>query len=371
MTEHCYLPLSDHSAQPSDEHIFPASIGGILQSRGLLCQKHNNELGHTIDAVLSQAFLPYCVLLGLRGRNDDAKKSFQMEMAGRKVNVFSNGRATLADPKFERAIDPTTGKQLIKIEAPDEDYLRLLLEQFKKKRPDLNMQEAQIESYSVSLEPDGKPSRIEIPFFDQSIHRSLCKTIANLWMLRRAESEPIDPLIRFILNKDSLPIAPYHGPDVLADKPDHGILNSVVIMGSQGNRKLIGYVEILDAFRYIVLIQANYTGPDLCLHLSENVMSDTSDAPVDGVRINTAPLLAFSNYEIDSDQLNLEAIKKAFSRLAFAIEQKAEFNRIFNLAMDSAMEEYERSEDLSRFIAVMAEKLAFGLTERFRPRDTE
>lgn len=368
MTEHCYLPLSDHSAQPSGEHIFPESIGGILQARGLLCQKHNNELGHSIDAVLSRAFLPYCVLLGLRGKNDDSKRSFQMEIAGRTVKFFSDGRTTLAHPEFQQVIDPTTGKSQIKIEAPDEEYLHLLMEQFKKKRPDLNMQEAQIESYPVSLEPDGKPSRIEIPFFDQSIHRSLCKTIANLWMLRRAESEPIDPLIKFILNEHSLPIAPYYESDVIIDKPDHDILNSVVIHGSQEHKKLIGYIEVLDAFRFIVLIQADYTGPDLCLRLSENV---TSDAPVDRVRVNTAPLLAFANYEINSDQLNLEAISKAFSRLSYAIKQRAEFNRIFNHAMQCAMAEYERSKNFSKFIAVMSEKLAFGLTEHFRPRDTE
>ncbi|TGL55686.1 HNH endonuclease [Leptospira wolffii] len=365
MVDYCYLPGDDHSNDSSDEHIFPQSIGGIFKVRGLLCAKHNNEFGHTIDSALEKALRPYCVLLGLDSSIEIGGKYFESEIAGRKIRTDSNGRTTIAKPKFEKETDTLTGKTQIRIEAPNEEYLKKMLAQLTKKDPGLKEKITKGEKYKIELDIRDSQPKIEIPFFNVGLHKSIFKTLANYWIYKGGSREHIEMLLKAISGISTVPTSPYYGgPEIITGKPKHYILNSLVIVGSEKHQKLVGYVELLDAFRFIVQLQSPYIGPDIKYNYPEMVIGAGS---IDDLTIDYNALLNFTNYDIAAGQIDNKSVSAAFNKLYFNMMQISEFNKAFNSSYEAALTEYNRTKNLNDFINVLSHKLV----EQYAIKDGE
>ncbi|WP_167884272.1 HNH endonuclease [Leptospira idonii] len=322
------MPVSDHTHKSSNEHIFPKSIGGKLKAKNLLCQKHNSLFGHSIDATLEKAFLPYCIMLGVNQISNRNEKHFIANIGNRKIKVYANGRTELAKPSLNSTIDETTGIEQIQIEAPNEKYLNQLLSQLKKDRPNLKSQVKTENKYNVRIDTiDYQPS-FKIPFFDKDIHRSICKTLANYWIYSGKPKDSIKPLIQYILDQNLLPIVPFYNTEIILTKPNKAILNSLVIVGCSHLKKLVGYVELLDAYRVIIQIDSNYSDLDFCLHFSENVFTNEN---FNNLQINHQALLDFNDYHLKAELLEETKISKGFARFAYFAKQKADFYQLVNL----------------------------------------
>ncbi|PJZ68029.1 hypothetical protein CH373_18205 [Leptospira perolatii] len=367
MVNYCYLPGDEHSHDSSYEHIFPESIGGRLKVRGLLCAKHNNIFGYTIDSGLEKALRPYCVLLGLTQLAGHDPKYFELEVGERKIRIDSNGGKRISQPKFEKRLDPITGKTEIKIEAPDDEYLEVLLKQFAKKNPKLNIDVNQVEKLKIELDTKEYQPKIEIPFNNKNVYRSIYKTLVNYWIAKGQSVEYIYSLISALIDISPILTAPYYGTEILNGKVGPTIANSLVIVGSQKHKRLIGYVELLDAFRFIIQINSEYLGPDIELSLFENVLSDEV---LDNLTVNSEALFTFEHYNQSIKQPDSNVFKGNFDRLYFNIVKISEFNGILNSALDAAAAEYANTNDRKKYFDTLSSHLTESFVRKLFEGDT-
>ena len=69
--------ICEKEKKPSEEHIFPESIGGSLKINNI-CTDCNNKIGRTIDCNLSDSFIVLMMmyLLKIKGKNKKIKTDF-------------------------------------------------------------------------------------------------------------------------------------------------------------------------------------------------------------------------------------------------------------------------------------------------------
>jgi hypothetical protein len=109
----------------SQEHIFPAALGGRRTNKHIYCGKHNNEYS-PLASILSQQFKFFNALLGIRGDHSDEPHTFKTVDSASGIEVdMGRDRIEFGNPQ-PLPIAPASGVQQVRFSSEEQiqKYIR-------------------------------------------------------------------------------------------------------------------------------------------------------------------------------------------------------------------------------------------------------
>lgn len=86
-----YCSRSESELCPSDAHIFPYALGGVLSSSDTVCLKCNNHINQYVENPLLRSFAFFRSVWGIRGRSlDVVRVRAKLSFAGMTKDVWLN-----------------------------------------------------------------------------------------------------------------------------------------------------------------------------------------------------------------------------------------------------------------------------------------
>lgn len=350
----CYIRGCKHDLESSAEHIFPRSIGGRQTIRGILCRRHNNALGHEIDAGFAKAFRAFTVAVGIVPSGSGSLPWTDIKTPNRDYRMFADGRIQMARPKIKVSKDYASKMASLSIEASDEGALRAYLRGFQKKYPQINVDTAMEKAYKLPLLQGENQLRMEFPFPSAEVYRAASKCLCNVWGFYEKPFGTISALIGYVGGEEGTDVTPYYEGEIILQKPKTALLNSAVIVGDESSGKLIGYIEILDAFRLIVPMSFSYEGPQLALRYSEDCFTGEAYQIAGLDELNVDALLRFKDYGRPIGHNPLRQIQNAMQRYNLSV--RAHFCAA--AAERAAAQDYLKNQDEARYWQVFAAELS-------------
>ena len=244
------------------EHILPNGIGGKLKSKRLVCKKCNNRFGEEIDVELLSQLNQFSTLLNIK-RDRGKPRWVKAERTGevRSYYIKPGGKPVIGKPMVEIKDDGKAAK--VTIEARDTSELRHILRGVKRRYPKFNVDEVL------------KQARYQKEYLKDSLHfnlsiggphsfRAISKIAYNYYRYKNPDEEglnfnDIERYIKGELAEKDFVWFYYSDKDVIIKQPIE-ILHSIALKGNLEDYSLYAYVELFNAFKFIVLLSTEYTG---------------------------------------------------------------------------------------------------------------
>ncbi|EMY70482.1 HNH endonuclease [Leptospira vanthielii] len=322
----CYHTEKTHSSNTSKEHIFPQQIGGKFKVSGILCQKHNNSFGHTIEAELETKLNFFCILLDV-DRNNKDKKYYLLETKDRVVKVFANRKGKLERPKVHIEKDKQGKILSINIEENSRLELEKKLKSIKEKHNLSDEIDKNSQIYDIEIgQKDFTENKINIPLYEKSVIFCIAKSIINFALSKGIEKKYIDNLIEFLCNNKPYPN--YFTTHQSPLKNPNNVDNVIIIIGQ--NNKIIAYVQYLNLIKYYFVLTEQYSGPDFSFNFTENPegRGHHEDTKFDISKITNAK---------KSTSVNLEEFKETFYPFMERVFFKRELNQLIDKHIENTI----------------------------------
>jgi hypothetical protein len=147
---YCLKPFEPHEAKP--EHILLAALGSGFKSKGIVCNRCNQELGSTIDKSLGEALVFVRNVLELPGSRGTvpAVKAAKGAKTGRQIKLEPGAKPLLKEPNVE-IVEVEPGRKRIKISGNPE-FVKRVWKELKEKFPSGKLTSKSIQ-HSYSREP--------------------------------------------------------------------------------------------------------------------------------------------------------------------------------------------------------------------------
>jgi HNH endonuclease len=123
----CIFCDSELTSDTKPEHILLNALGGRKTTQGVICSKHNNEFGGTIDNALTEEVNILRNLLQFESGTGKAPPRLKNLQAGsERVHIGSDGRPELSKPPFTVAELPD-GAATVQIHAQTPEAIERML----------------------------------------------------------------------------------------------------------------------------------------------------------------------------------------------------------------------------------------------------
>jgi len=170
--QHCLFcgvgfSAAPETAQASKEHIFPAGIGGIWVSDGLICRACNSQIGHRLDHHLSALFRPLIALLGIRHGREKHVLDFEFEQDG-KTHLLHAERGELLTFDLDRPTLTAPGQMEMSVRPGAEQQVKRSMEGYARKT--LGWDTAALgapKTYKISSPAKPVPFTVDLAAFDR------------------------------------------------------------------------------------------------------------------------------------------------------------------------------------------------------------
>ncbi|WP_195345130.1 HNH endonuclease [Paraclostridium sordellii] len=258
----CYICDEEiNEKNETEEHIILNSLGGKLKSKKLICKNCNSKLGDSIDSVLSEKLKPIATLLNIKRDRGKPQKFTAYSTSKEKFNIYPGGIPESTKPTIEE-IETNNGK-LITIKARDKKEAKKILKGLNRKYKDIDVDK----ELSKSLETkqymeDYLNFNIEIG--SELEYRAICKMAINIYIFCGGEKNNIKHLLPYIKQEknEDIFVKNFYKEEQVIEKSNE-VLHTLIVKGSKKERILIVYIELFNAFKYIVLLNNEYTGKDI------------------------------------------------------------------------------------------------------------
>lgn len=251
----------------SQEHLLPNSIGGRLKSDQLLCKTCNETTGQLYDPTFARF----------------------ANMLASKYNI-SRERGTVQN---EIGIEKETGHQLVIKPGYGIDYLHPVITKVSEheriitassvKRHQQAMDQLKKEAGHEGREIDFTPTRIDrtprqVNFIvnfavnQDAVLRSVCKTLCSFYYRETNDRAGIEPLIDFLTNEIDNTFAWFCDLNLIHTQHPGHPYHLVIIKGDKKKKALYGYFEIFGEKGFISLMNGRYTGDDLLISYTYDVI---------------------------------------------------------------------------------------------------
>jgi hypothetical protein len=254
----CEEPLTDSA---SVEHVFQNSIGGRLKGR-LLCQKCNTEMGSDADAELAECMNAFANFLNIRrDRGTPQPIEGVLEETGEKILRFPDGSARYKNPRIK--IQKNGNQFSYDIRAYSRREVEKHLKNIKRKNPKLDL-DAALAATKEETPVLNQTIRTSLDFGGRGLLRAVTKIATNFFLIVGGERSQIAHLLPYLREGRSAgPIWYFEPGSPLFDEYDHDIFHSILLVGSPEKRYLFAVVELFSVTRYVIELNASYTGREL------------------------------------------------------------------------------------------------------------
>lgn len=255
----CYVCEDEIVADNStEEHIIINAAGGKLKSRNLMCRKCNSTFGENIDSALAKQLNTLSNMIMVKRHRGQAQPVLGInESNGEKYLLDINGSATLYKPLINENINEN--KIQLSVSARSEKELKEILTGKAKKYPALNVQEA-MKLAQWHSEKFDKPLRVEVEIGGVDILRAVCKCAVNFYVYKTGISLNIKHLVPYLKGEENKNVAWMHYENSLYDLKTDECSHIIHLIGNPENKTLYCYVDYFNTYKYIVLLNSDYTG---------------------------------------------------------------------------------------------------------------
>ncbi len=333
---------------PSDEHLIAEKIGGKLHSKNLICRGCNSELGTKLDENLRKRFEIINFWLNFEESNKK-RKNLDVELE-EKDYIFTNEGPKLKHPIFRKI----NGKNIPIIFRTREEGIKYY-ENLKKKNPNLDKKE-KIDSLKANIKEGQFYFKKKIKKEDKFIWRACGKIVYEFLCLIRTNYQPSNKkFIDFVmgkLNPEEFPLCISFLDFEPLEKDKDKIYHIILVGGRDNENIIIGYLELFDSLKVLMLIDEDYKGEsfikgyyhDLMENDNHNYFNPLESIPLDKKTIE----MMVKNYPQDTDlnrcyRESIEAQNKArfypFKNLAEKIRDKIDNEDELNTSQIKEIEE--------------------------------
>ncbi len=325
----CYICEQEIvSGKTYNEHIVLNSIGGKLQSKELICRKCSPQFDD-IDSCLSKQLNPLANMLNIR-RDRKLPQPIQAEIVetGELIYLEPGGHPVLAKPTIEVSEDK------IYISAKNRKQLRQALQGLKKKYPELLDVESILEKAIEERDYLDSEVRFSTPIGGSETFRAVCKMAMNFYIYRGGNRDYIAHLIPYLINGGNYDYAWYFysEDETPADNLKGGqITHSLFVRGNQKEKILYSFIEFFSTFKFIVLLNDEYTGEDFCTRYSFDVLERVEVEREINLNISRGEILSL----LEERVVFVEHLREKLNNIYNFSKQKQDYDHINELVIES------------------------------------
>lgn len=256
----CGAPLT--ATSDSSEHILLRALGGRRQVSGFICIGCNSRSGQHWDAVLCKQLAHVSVMHGVdRQRSGTLPPVKVRKPDGGELLLYADGLMAPATPTFQE-IETDRGKA-ISIVARSKDEARLLVEQYARKQPTVDV-EAVLGSIHMTTTPNEDLLHFSLEVGGPHAGRSIVKSALAMAHAMGIGHEKCRTILPYLRGDDSEP--PYGRfceRDLVQGRPGDHLIHCVAVKASPRTGQVLAYVEYFGIARYVVLLSNGYAGEPL------------------------------------------------------------------------------------------------------------
>lgn len=349
----CDSPISREN--DSEEHIIPNAIGGRKKVSGFICKPCNDQSGHTWDAALAEEARPLCLLLRIkRGRGETPSQTFET-IGGRAIRLNYDGTMNSAEAKAVET--QKDGKTYIDVKARTPQEARRLLNGFKRKYPDLDIDGIvqKIDSQPVYL---NDPLKMSFSFGGPDMGRSFVKSALALAFQNNINPSLCPQALQYLKDQTAEPcFGFYFEKDLILNRPSGRVFHCVAISGNSKTGLLLAYIEYFCAQRVVVCLSNSYSGPDVHDNYAVDPIAGQELDLKFEIPLTREDIAAIYRYEKIPD-----GAQEAAFRVPMEIARKMDFesdkNRAINSAVDYAIKNCGAAEN-----EIISEEQAYKLSK--------
>jgi len=256
----CVICLCDiDPSNDSDEHIIPASVGGKLKRRGVLCRSCNNAAGEEWDAELARQLNFFSVAFDVsRDRGPAPAEKVKTESGG-ELLLHPGRSMTAVRPSFKSS--PVSGGISYEIRARSMDEARVMVKQLARKYPKLDVERV-MDAAQVSNDLLDEYLNISAEFGGSLAGRSIVKSALCWAALQGVPATACTEAREYLTNTTAKACFGYlNEPDPLVNRPLGVPLHCVAVSNVGTAGQLLGYVEFFGWRRVVVQLAREYNGP--------------------------------------------------------------------------------------------------------------
>ena len=280
----CIFCPTQLEEDPSDEHVIAENIGGKLHSRNLICKNCNSLFGAKLDENLRKKFEVISFWINFR-KDTKRSKNLELKLDNKDYILSKNGRPKLKHP----IIKEINGKNEPTAFSTMEDVKKYYQNQ---RNVEYDIQEI-IKSYRPSIKDGITIFKKKIKKEDNFTWRACGKIIYEFLCLIKKDYQPSsNKFIDFVMGR----LAPEEFPISIAlfeynqiEKNRDRIYHTIIIEGRKVENIVIGYLELFDSLKVLMLIDEDYKGDsflighyhDLIKNNKRGVFKPSSPIPLD------------------------------------------------------------------------------------------
>lgn len=339
----CGIELNDDNK--SREHIIPNALGGKITSSDLLCKKCNNDTG-ILEESLCRAlnfFINSLEIKRGRGKNPTVRA------------MTSSGKKVLIDPGFKVRLSTSyerLNKKTIVFSCSNKDAARKELTKLSKKYPNINVEE---ELNKAIIKKETLDSMI---YFDLTLTaealRAITKIILNYSLYKGIKVSNIKKYVNFIKgNSENDVIKMYHNSPIYFYNDN--IISVVSVLGSKEQKKIVGYIQMFNFYRFYTILDDDYNGDDFEYPLYFYPQKIEQE----NIKIKKGIFKENENLELNYDKL-----KQEINKVISVINRKLHIDRMWAETWEELKEKFPQSEE-SYFTEEMVNFISRRMAEKY------
>jgi hypothetical protein len=292
----------------SKEHIPPRCIGGRLRPKTLLCRDCNNEFT-AIDEELCTNFNFITNRLNVK-RDGKPRRRDPPNIKGKLPNtditvIFEPGVKQAKALTSVHKVD-TNGSRSFFITAATKAEVQRITNALEQRYP--GMKGRGFEEHKIT--------QVDFPRFalgTEKEFRSVCKIAVNYYLLTGGDPILIGPAIRYVRDGLGGKRVWFYYPDALnatsSWQTDDRIFHKISIKGDCQDRLLYGYVELFNAFRYLVLLNDHYCGENVDVSYSLDILNGATSIGKAAIEVSRDNLLNLKKEYDPSEDLEAQLMR--------------------------------------------------------------
>ncbi|MBH1755647.1 integrase [Stenotrophomonas maltophilia] len=292
----CPNPLEGNHR--TGEHIIPSAIGGRKEVHDFICRSCNSTRGNAWEAELARQFLWFSSAAGIKRGRGGTHPDFKVETAsGEKLRLRAD--SVLVPDGHDISTEESGNRIEVAIRANDPRTIKNLLKKIAVDHPEFDFKNATTHSEQVDSYLD-EPLCMNFRYGGPAAGRSMVKScLALLSEVDHIETSNCAQALAYLLDPSLDAPSPFYfffDADLVENRPQNHLFHCVSVVGQPREGRILGYVELFNFARLLILIADEYNGPDFQeTYAIDPVEGKTLDLAVDFSvvgRLNDLPKIA-------------------------------------------------------------------------------
>lgn len=245
------------------EHIIPSAIGGRKEVHNFICRTCNSTRGDTWEAELAKQFLWFSSSAGVKRGRGGKHPDFRVHtISGEKLKLRAD--SVLVPDGHEISAKESDDRIEVVIRSNDPKAIKNLLKKISVDHPRFDFESATTRSEQVDSYLD-EPLSMDFRYGGPAAGRSMVKsTLALLSEVCGIDKSCCGGALSYL--SDPSPEAPppfcfFFDTDLIANRPKEHLFHCVSVIGQPQEGRILGYVELFNFARILILIDRGYSGP--------------------------------------------------------------------------------------------------------------